>query len=187
MAGPSSDKGDQGIDGMARYKDVNRGMKLLAADLDRQMLPGTFEHALAHLIDHELDLSHFDVHYRNDERGSAAYPPAVLLKVVLFAYSQGLVSSRAIERACRDHVTFMAVSGDSAPHFTTIAAFVSGREQDIAQVFAALPLICLSQGLIGQEMFAIDGVKLPATRPRRAAARVRTSRSNSTSSRRRPR
>jgi len=147
---------------MARYKDVDRGMKLLAVDLGRQLLPGTFEHALAHLIDQDLDLSHFDTHYRNDERGSAAYPPAMLLKVVLFAYSQGIVSSRAIERACRDHVTFMALSGDSAPHFTTIAAFVSGREKDIAQVFAAVLSICLNQGLIGQEMFAIDGVKLPS-------------------------
>ncbi len=147
---------------MARYKDVDKGMKLLAVDLSRQLLPGTFEHALAHLIDHELDLSHFDAHYHNDERGSAAYPPAMLLKVVLFAYSQGIVSSRAIERACRDHVTFMALSGDSAPHFTTIAAFVSGREKDIAQVFAAVLSICQSQGLIGREMFAIDGVKLPS-------------------------
>jgi transposase len=147
---------------MARYKDVDSGMKLLAVDLSRQLLPGTFEHALAHLIDHELDLSHFDAHYHNDERGSAAYPPAMLLKVVLFAYSQGIVSSRAIERACRDHVTFMALSGDSAPHFTTIAGFVSGREKGIAQVFAAVLSICLSQGLIGREMFAIDGVKLPS-------------------------
>jgi transposase len=147
---------------MARYKDVDGGMKLLAVDLGRQLLPGTFEHALAHLIDQELDLSHFDAHYHNDERGSAAYPLAMLLKVVLFAYSQGILSSRAIERACRDHVTFMALSGDSAPHFTTIAAFVSGREKDIAQVFAAVLSICLNQGLIGREMFAIDGVKLPS-------------------------
>jgi transposase len=147
---------------MARYKDLDSGMKLLAVDLGRQLLPGTFEHALNHLIDHELDLSHFDAHYRNDARGSTAYPPAMLLKVVLFAYSQGIVSSRAIERACRDHVTFMALSGDSAPHFTTIADFVSGRERDVAQVFVTVIAICLSQGLIGQEMFAIDGVKLPS-------------------------
>lgn len=147
---------------MARYKDVDTGMKLLAVDLERQLLPGTFEHALSHLIDQGLDLSHFDAHYNNDVRGSTAYPPAVLLKVVLFAYSQGIVSSRHIERACRDHVTFMALSGDSVPHFTTIAGFVSGREKDIAQVFAAVLSICLNQGLIGQEMFAIDGVKLPA-------------------------
>jgi transposase len=147
---------------MARYKDVDSGMKLLAVDLSRQLLPGTFEHALSHLLEQELDLSHFDAHYNNDARGSTAYPPAMLLKVVLFAYSQGIVSSRAIERACRDHVTFIALSGDSAPHFTTIADFVSGREKDIGQVFAAVVGICLNQGLIGQEMFAIDGVKLPS-------------------------
>jgi transposase len=147
---------------MARYKDTDSGMKLLAVDLTRQLLPGTFEHALSHLIDQELDLSHFDAHYRNDVSGSKAYPPTMLLKVVLFAYSQGIVSSRAIERACRDHVTFMALSGDRVPHFTTIASFVSGREQDIKKVFAAVLSICLRQGLIGQEMFAIDGVKLPS-------------------------
>jgi transposase len=147
---------------MARYKDLDTGLKFLPVDLSRQLLPGTFEHALSHLIDHELDLSHFDAHYSNDLRGSTAYPPAMLLKVVLFAYSQGIVSSRAMERACRDHVTFMALSGDSVPHFTTLAAFVSEREQDIVQVFKSVLLICQNQGLIGQEMFAIDGVKLPS-------------------------
>lgn len=133
---------------MARYKDVDSGMKLLAVDLSRQLLPGTFEHALNLLIEHDLDLSHFDAHYNNDLRGSRAYPPAVLLKVVLFAYSQGIVSSRSIERACRDHVTFMALSGDSALHFTTSADFVSGREQDIVQVFAAVLAICLRGWLV---------------------------------------
>jgi hypothetical protein len=55
---------------MARYKDVDSGMKMLPVDLGRQLLPGTFEHALSHLIDSELDLSHFDAHYHNDPRGS---------------------------------------------------------------------------------------------------------------------
>jgi transposase len=135
---------------MARYKDVATGMEFVAMDLSRQLLPGTFEHALSYLIDQELDLSHFDAHYHNDLRGSTAYPPAMLLKVVLFAYSQGIVSSRGIERACREHVTFMALSGDSAPHFTTIAEFVSGREQDIKHVFAAVILLCLRQGRVGR-------------------------------------
>jgi transposase len=147
---------------MARYKDVDTGMKLLAVDLSRQLLPGTFEHAVNYLIDHELDLSHFDAHYKNDARGATAYAPSMLLKVVLFAYSQGIVSSRDIERACKDHVTFMALSGDSIPHFTTLAAFVSEREEDIGKVFAAVLAICLRQNLIGHEMFAIDGVKLPS-------------------------
>ena len=41
---------------MARYKPIDTGMKLLPVDLSCQLLPGTFEHALSHLLDHELDL-----------------------------------------------------------------------------------------------------------------------------------
>jgi transposase len=147
---------------MARYKYIDTNPRFLAVDLARQLLPGTFEHALNHLLDHEIDVSHFDARFRNDETGATAYPPAMLLKVVLFAYSQGIVSSRGIERACREHVTFIALCGDSSPHFTTIAHFVSTLAEDIAHVFAAVVAICDAQGLIGHEMFAIDGVKLPS-------------------------
>ena len=83
---------------MARYKVVDTNPQFLSVDLARQLLPGTFEHALNHLLDHEVDLAHFDARFKNDTTGAPAYPPAMLLKVVLFAYSQGIVRRRAIER-----------------------------------------------------------------------------------------
>jgi transposase len=147
---------------MARYKHIDTSPRFLAVDLERQLLAGTFEHALNYLINHEVDLSGFDARYKNDETGASAYPPALLLKVVLFAYSRGIVSSRQIERACRDQITFIALSGDSAPHFTTIAAFVSTLGDEIAPLFGRVLHLCDRQGLIGREMFAIDGVKLPS-------------------------
>ena len=147
---------------MARYKQLDTNPQFVAIDLARQLLPGTFEHALNHLLDHAVDLAHFDARFLNDTTGAPAYPPAMLLKVVLFAYSQGIVRSRAIERVCQEHVTFMALCGMTAPHFTTIAHFVSTLRDDIAQVFAAVLAVCDGQGLIGREMFAIDGVKLPS-------------------------
>lgn len=51
---------------MARYKRIDTSPRFLAADLERHLLPGTFEHALNHLIDHELDLSGFDTRYNYD-------------------------------------------------------------------------------------------------------------------------
>ena len=75
---------------MARYKDIDTSPRFLAVNLELQLLPGTFEHALNYLIDHEIDLSRFDTHYNNDNTGARAYPPALLLKVVLFAYSRGI-------------------------------------------------------------------------------------------------
>ena len=147
---------------MARYKRIDTSPRFIAVDLERQLHPGTFEHALNYLVDHELDLSRFDARYKNDLTGASAYPPAMLLKVVLFAYSRGIVSSRGIERACTEHVTFIALSGDSAPHFTTFADFVSTLGNEIGPLFKEVLLICDRRGLIGREMFAIDGVKLPS-------------------------
>lgn len=147
---------------MARYKPIDTSPKFLPVDLSRQLLPGTFEHALNHLLDREVDLSGFDARFHNDETGAPAYAPGMLLKIVLFAYSQGIIGSRPIERVCREHMTFIALSGDSAPHFTTIAGFVSALGADIAPIFARVLFICGRQGLIGREMFAIDGVKLPS-------------------------
>ena len=147
---------------MARYKYTDTNPRFLPVDLAKQLLPGTFEHAVHHLLEHAIDLSRFDARYANDATGAPAYPPAMLLKVVLVGYAHGVVSSRGIESLCRDHATFIALCGDTAPHFTTIAHFVSTLGEDIARVFAAVVAICDAEGLISREMFAIDGVKLPS-------------------------
>ena len=148
---------------MAKFIDYDyRQTKLLPVSFERQILPGTFEYTLHHLIDHELDLSIFDKRYRNDDGGRPAFDPAILLKVVLLAYSRGLTSSRKIEALCRENVLFMAISADSHPHFTTIADFISSSPEEIAKLFQQILLICDHMGLIGKEMFAIDGCKMPS-------------------------
>ena len=147
---------------MARYKYIDTSPRFIPIDLARQLLPGTFEHAVNHLLEHELDLTRFDARFRNDVTGAPAYPPTMLLKVVLAAYARGIVISREIEAACREHVTFIALFGDTAAHFTTIAQFVSTLGEDIAHVLGAVVAICDAEGLISHEMFAIDGVKLPS-------------------------
>ncbi len=141
---------------MPRYKRIDTGMKFLPIDLSVQLLPGTFEHALSHLIDHELDLRVLDERFKNAESGAPAYAPSVLLKVVLFAYSRGMIRSRDIAQACQENVTFMVLSGDSIPHFTTIATFVRELKDEIANLFTQVLFLCDAQGLIGREMFAID-------------------------------
>ena len=147
---------------MARFKPIYKGLKFLAVDFERQVIPGSFEYALCKLVDQELDLSTFHARYKNDFQGASAFDPAVLLKIILLAYSRGIIHSRKIEAACRENILFIAVSGDSQPHFTTLAAFVSEMGDTVANLFAQVLLICDRQGLIGREMFAIDGVKLPA-------------------------
>jgi transposase len=146
---------------MARYKPLERGGLLLAVMLDEQIQPGTFEFALDHLVAHELDCSALDAKFRNDEVGASAYDPRVMLKIVLLAYSRGLISSRKIEAACAHNVLFIALSGHSQPSYTHIAKFVRELGDEVATVFSQVLMTCDRLGLIGRTMFAIDGVKLP--------------------------
>jgi len=152
---------------MARYKLVDRSPQFLPIVLEAQLIPGSFEHALDILIDTEIDLSRIARRYINDETGAPAYDPAVMLKIVLLAYSRGIVTSRSIERLCRENVLFMAISGDSAPQFTTIAKFIRELGDEAASIFTQVLLTCDRQGLIGRQMFAIDGVKLPSNADKR--------------------
>lgn len=148
---------------MPRFKEYNQGQTvLLPVSFDRQILPGTFEHTLNFLVDERLDLSIFHHRYNNTETGRPAYDPALLLKIVLLAYSRGVTGSRRIEVLCRENVLFMALSADTRPHFTTIAEFISSSADEIAKLFKQVLLVCDEMGLIGKEMFAIDGCKLPS-------------------------
>jgi transposase len=147
---------------MARYKAQDHNSLLLPVVLSEQIIPGSFAFALNYLVDHELDLSALDSQFNNDEVGASAYDPRVMLKIVLLAYSQGLISSRAIENSCQRNVQFIAISGDSQPSHTHIAKFVSGLSEQIKPLFSQVLMTCDAQGLIGRDMFAIDGVKLPS-------------------------
>jgi transposase len=148
---------------VARYKSYSYAQgKFIPVHFEKQIIPGTFEYSLNHLVDHELDLTIFDERYRNEETGATAYDPRILLKIILFAYSRGIVSSRRIAQACEENIIFMALSCDTKPHFTTIADFVSTMDKEITALFREILLVCDDLNLIGKEMFAIDGCKLPS-------------------------
>lgn len=147
---------------MPRFKPYSyEQTRWIPVDFKNQLQPGTFEFAVNEIIN-EMDLSVFADRFHNDETGAPAYDPAILLKVVLFAYSRGVTSSRDIERACRENVVFMALSADSQPHFTTIARFISSLKDEITPLFRNVLMVCAQEGLIGRQMFAVDGCKLSA-------------------------
>ncbi len=148
---------------MPKYKPTNPAQgHFLPVFFNKQLQKGTFEFAINHLIDHDLELSYLDSQYRNDETGAPAYDPRILLKVVLLAYSRGITSSRDIARCCEENIVFMALSANSKPHFTTIANFISSMDKEVISIFREVLLICDEMGLIGREMFAVDGCKLPS-------------------------
>ncbi len=135
---------------------------MVVINFEEQLQPGTFEHTIHLLIENKIDLTIFYPNYKNDDGGRPAYDPAILLKIILFAYSRGITSSREIEWSCQTNIIFKALSCDTVPHFTTIASFVSSHADEIENLFEQILLICDQQGLLGHELFAIDGCKMPS-------------------------
>ena len=146
---------------MPRYKPYNYDqMMMVPVSLEEQLVPGTLEYAIHHVVEQRLDLSIFDERYRNDETGRRAIPPKILVKIVLFGYSRGLTSSRPLERACRENITFMALSCGQKPDHSTIATFISSMGEEIAPLFTQVLLVCDEEGLLGGTHFSLDGLKL---------------------------
>jgi transposase len=146
---------------MAKYKTYNYSQEvLIPVSLEDQIMPGTLEFAIHTLMETRMDMSVFDEKYHNDETGRSAYDPKVLLKVVLFGYSRGLISSRRIERACRENIIFMALSCGQQPDHSTIAAFVSSMKDEILFLFRDILFVCEEMSLLGGTFFALDGCKL---------------------------
>ena len=160
---------------MARYKHYDyKQLVLVPVSLEEQLVPGTLEYAIHHVVDERLDLSIFDDRYSNDETGRKAIAPKILIKIILFGYSRGIISSRALERACLENITFMALACGQKPDHSTIAAFVSSMDEEIEPLFTRVLMICDEEGLLGGTHFSLDGLKLSSN----AAYRGRTKLTN---------
>jgi transposase len=141
---------------MARFKPYDLDQhKFIPVCYHDQILPGSFEYTLNEIVEEHLDLTAFEARYENDDTGRLAYDPSVLLKIVLYG-------SRKLAEACERNITFMALSADTRPHFTTLADFVSQMHREVAGVFTDVLLYASELNLIGKDTFAIDGCKLPA-------------------------
>ena len=157
---------------MPKYKkDESRQMVILPVSFEDQLVPGTLEFAIHTLVETRMDLSRFDDRYTNDETGRSAYDPKILLKIVLFGYSRGMMSSRRIEWACQKNVTFIALSGGQHPDHSTIAAFVSSMKDEILPLFRDVLLVCEEMDLLGGTFFALGGLRLPSNASKQGSGR----------------
>jgi len=146
---------------MAKYKPYNFDqLVMIPISLEDQLVPGTLEYTINELVEKNIDLSVFEGRYQNDDTGATAINPKVLLKVILFAYSRGMISSRQIERACGENILFMALSCGYRPDHSTIAHFVSSMQKEIESIFSNILLVCAELDLLGGTHFSLDGVKL---------------------------
>lgn len=109
----------------------------------------------------KLDLDSFIKTY--DGGGASSYHPMMMLKVLIYAYTQKIYTSRCIAKALRENIQFMWISGGNKPDFRTINRFRSGRLKDsIDSIFTSIVELLIDSGHVRLENYFLDGTKIEA-------------------------
>lgn len=146
---------------MAReFKAVDRDTPMLLPPDLREWLP---EGHLAYLVldvVEQLDLSAITGTYQRGGVGREAFDPGMLTALLVYAYAQGVRSSRQIERACVTDVAMRLVAAQQRPDHTTLARFRSRHAAALADLFGQVLAMCGRAGLGRVGIVAVDGTKI---------------------------
>ena len=110
-----------------------------------------------------MDLDAFYCAYRADGHGRPAYEPSMMVALLLYGWSRGVRSSRAIERACVEDVAIRVIAAQQRPDHATIARFIERHEHALAGLFGEVLALCADAGLATVGVIAIDGTKVSAS------------------------
>ena len=142
------------------FREPERHQKLL---LPADMMEWLPEDDIIHLIVEAvalMGLSKFEASYKLGRAGQAPFAPQALLALLIYAYSQGVRSSRAIERLCGRDAGYRFIVGDSIPDHTVIARFRQRHSAEMKTVFLAVLRLCREAGLVRLGLVALDGTKV---------------------------
>jgi len=155
------DRAPAGVNKHFRHYDQSQSF-LLPPSLD-DWLPENHEaRFISDVIDSLLDLDCIYDSY-TEASGAPPYDPAMMLKLLLFAYSTGVTSSREMERRCHVDVAFRWLSANSAPDYRSISRFRRRHLSAIDLLFVQVLALCAQAGLVRLGRVALDGTKLRAS------------------------
>jgi transposase len=122
---------------------------------------GHMAHFVRDTVRTGLDLSRIMDAY-DEERGFPPYHPGMMVALLLYAYSQGIYSSRRIARGCEERLDFAAVTGMQRPDFRTISEFRRRHLAALSGLFQQVLKLCRRAGLVKLGHVALDGTKIKA-------------------------
>ncbi|MBI4391492.1 MAG: IS1182 family transposase [candidate division NC10 bacterium] len=118
-------------------------------------------HFLSDLVDH-LDLSAITQGYEEELRGYPPYHPRMMTKLLLYAYTIGVPSSRRIAQRCQEDVAFRVLTANQTPDFRTISDFRKRHLAALHALFVQVLRCCQRAGLVKLGTIALDGTKVRA-------------------------
>jgi len=114
-----------------------------------------------------LDLPALGFGERKSEEGRPPYSNDLLLKAWLYGYLERIRSTRELERACREHLSLIWLTGCHALDHCTLWRFWHANRKALRAVFRSAVKVAAEQGLVGMICHAVDGTKIRAASSRR--------------------
>ncbi|MGI0130618.1 MAG: transposase, partial [Thermoplasmata archaeon] len=136
---------------------------LLPPNLDDWLPDDHLARFIGDLVEDQVDIVPFSEGYDNSTGGNLAFHPALLLKLWLYGYCVGTVSSRRVARATFDDLAFRYLAADQHPTYATLSRF---RERNLANfhtLFLRVLHLCQEAGLVELGRVALDGTKVKAS------------------------
>lgn len=147
------------------FKPYHQNQMMLLPPSLEELIPANHRVRLISKVVEKLDIGPVMETYKGG--GTSSYHPLMLLKILLYAYVEGIYSSRLIAKAVRENVNFMWLSARQCPDFRTINNFRSGRlKAHIDSIFASLMLFLVESGYLDLEDYFVDGSKFLANASR---------------------
>ena len=155
------------VDKTFRIFDPEQGL-LLPPSLDDWLPAEHVARFIAELVDEHLDLSRIRAGY-TEGRGAPPYDPRLMVRILLYGYTTGVRSSRAIEVKCVDDVPFRWLAAGAAPDFRAVARFRKRHLWALGHLFVQALALCQAAGMVSLGRVALDGTKVRANASKRKA------------------
>jgi transposase len=142
------------------FKEYTMGQLQLPMDLET-MIPEKHVVRVVSASIEKMDLKPLLERYKGG--GTSSYHPKMMLKVLVYAYTQRIYSSRQIAKGLRENVNFMWISGNNRPDFRTINRFRGEVMKGIIEeIFASVMALLIEEGYVKLENYYLDGTKVEA-------------------------
>lgn len=156
-----------GVDKRFRAFDPDQ-VFLLPPSLDEWLPSEHLARFVADLVDEHLDLSRIYASYC-EGRGAPPYDPRLMVRLLVYGYTTGVRSSRAIEKACTDIVAFRWLAAGAGPDYRSIARFRRRHLAALGHLFVQALALCQAAGMVKLGQVALDGTKVRANASKRKA------------------
>jgi len=145
------------------FRPYEAGQNLLMPSSLGDWLPEDhLAYFISDVVERSLDVSPIIRWYEERAQGQPAYHPVMMVKLLLYAYSTGVASSRRMERETRENVAFRVLCAGSHPDHSTISVFRQTHLTALGELFIQVLRLCREAGLVRLGHVALDGTKVKA-------------------------